>query len=396
MITQVGKATTTTTTAAVAATAAASDLVLIDLNAPIEECLRRLQAQLARVWILAAQETSACPGNSPARFFDDLLQNYTGASESASMETAEERVTALRRRVTQRLRRLSEEQHTALCVARTSLNDEDGNDDHCLSAMAVSDREDAAVSLSHKAGGDLHDYHGELQQQQQQQQSQLHKSEKQAGEEEEDLFSWVTEPAATHSTSAGPALPSALTAHATAPPTATATVKTVPDVDATLRRIAQELADVVEARYRYADRLDSAHQQLLQLQQHMKHLITARKDDSASTGPSSSLRLQNSLHELLSYRPSYKIASDDERDVWQRAWQAVLPAEASAHAPPLKTGDAIELVDVAVLAHVNAQRFAALQQRWRAVQCDYEGVVEQLNRRLAQAALQLEELERCL
>lgn len=394
MITQVGKATTTTTTAAVAATAAAPDLVLIDLNAPLEECLRRLQAQLARVWILAAQETSACPGNSPARFFDDLLQNYTGASESATMETAGERVTALRRRVTQRLRRLSEEQHTALCVARTSLSDEDGNDDHCLSAMAVSDREDAAVSLSHKAGGDLHDYHGELQQQQQQ--SQPHKSEKQAGEEEEDLFSWVTEPAATHSTSAGPALPSALAAHTTAPPTATATVKTVPDVDATLRRIAHELADVVEARYRYADRLDSAHQQLLQLQQHMKHLMTVRKDDSASTRPSSSLRLQNSLHELLSYRPSYKIASDDERDVWQRAWQAVLPAEASAHAPPLRTGDAIELVDVAVLAHVNAQRFAALQQRWRAVQCDYEGVVEQLNRRLAQAALQLEELERCL
>ncbi|KPA79697.1 hypothetical protein ABB37_05468 [Leptomonas pyrrhocoris] len=340
--------------------AAASDLVMVDTGAPLQECLRRLQGQLARVELLAAQEASGCPVASPAAFFESLLQSYEGTSTTASHEAGkepaevEERVTALCRRVARKLRRLSEEQHMNLCLARSSLDDDDMD--------AVVSSLDGTATAS-QADVTAHKHHRAAQQQQ--------PGLQQAESEQDDIFGWVTEPAAAVPVST-PSL---------APVTHTATRSAASaDVDAVLMRMAQELADVVEARYRHADHLDDVHQQLLQLRHDTDTLFSGEEDNER-------------LRALLAYRPAHTIASEKERDVWQRAWQAVLPAT-SADPPTLKVGDAVEWIDMAVLAHVNAQRYAALQRRWDTVQKAYEGHVELLNRRLAQAALQFEEMER--
>ncbi|KPI90010.1 hypothetical protein ABL78_0870 [Leptomonas seymouri] len=363
---------------------AAPDLVMIDIGAPLHECVRRLQGQLARVELLAAQEASGCSGGSPAHFVASLLKSYRETPNAAfgaggNELTEAERVAALRRRIAQKLRRLSEEQHMSLCVARSSLEDDDVDavvsSSECTTAAPQAD-----ATTEHKRPSAA------------QQQQPEH------AEEEDDVFGWVTGAAAAT------ALPAPIPLAA---PAAQAEAKAAsPDVDAILKRIALRLADAVETRYRHAEHLDDVHHQLLQMQRSMSAVLGVEKAKAHGRGVSAkqgSMSITaaseavgdsgNHLREVLTYRPKHTIASEKEKAVWQRAWEGVLPA-APSNAPPLQVGDAIELVDMAVLAHANAQRYAALQQRWCAVQRDYEGHVERLNRRLAQAALQLEEMER--
>jgi hypothetical protein len=350
----------------------APDLVMIDVGAPLEECLRRLQSQLARVEFLAAQEQTASHrgGAPPSSFIAGLLQDYAGTATTGTLRDSFEdgSVTALRRRVAQKLRRLSEDQHLNLCNARCSLDNAEADAVMRFVESTTTETPPAPTSKAARAQSGPHE----------------------APDEEDDLFGWVTETAAAPAQAPPPPPPS--------PPA------TAPNVDTILRRVAEDIADVVEARYRHSGQLEDVHQQLLQLQQHAVDLLglsegntlndeEKKKGSSATVSMPSSLRYADVVRDILAYHPSHAIASEQERGVWQQAWQSVLPAT-STEASTLKIGDAIEMIDVAVLAHVNAQRYAALQRRWCAVQNDHVGLVQQLNRRLAQAALQLEEMER--
>lgn len=372
----------------------APDLVMIDAGAPLEESLRRLQCQLTRVELLAARETSAQPADVPAAaFIASLLHDYNSKATTASSDGSEkatrmknaDATVALRRRVAQKLRRLSEEQHTDLCVARTSLDDAD------LNAVVPSIQPLPTAVAGTPAHGS-HEAtlpHGTAGRG-------LRACAAVGEEEEEDLFDWVTSASAPAVSRAE--MPAAVN-HAAPLKAATATV----DEDAILQRIAQALADLVEARYRHADEIQDALQQLRQAQRRTCSLLSVADTTKGSAeerpSPTSATSMaascsRDDIRALLSFHPSHSIATDAEAEVWQRAWQAVLPAASASELVALKVGDVIEVVDVAVLAHVNAQRAVALQQRWCAVQANYRALVEQLNRRLAQAALQLEELER--
>lgn len=363
------------------------NLVLIDVGAPLEECVRRLQSQLAHVEALAAQQQQQHTdindaGSSPSPSF--LLETYYGAF--AEGEAAES--VALRRRVAQKLRRLCEQHHVDLRTARSVMLPTGDDAD----AAAEEEKVSLTAATEQPPPSVQHVQHGAL------------------AEDEDDLFGWVTQSTTTTTTTSA-----AAAAAAVRPAEKEAMARRLPavDEDVVLHRIAAELADMVEQRYRHGEQANDVHQQLLQLRAHTDALLLPKemkRSDAVATGKSSAQTLsstqeqgmndksvRDAVNTLLSFRPTHTIATEEERSIWQHAWQSVLPSTLSSPltaAPTLKVGDRIEAVDVAVLAHVNAQRHAAVLHRWAAVRKEYEKVVEGLNRRTAQAALQLEEMER--
>ncbi|CAG9575208.1 hypothetical_protein_-_conserved [Leishmania major strain Friedlin] len=365
-------------------TAAAPSLVLVDMGAPLQECLRRLHAQTARVAAtLAARQQDKLFGGTAAPSAAALLSEYRAVA-SDTLDSSDEGTAQLRRRIAQKLQRLRKERHIDLC-SPTAFPDDVEDLAAALPTMpAGAKSRNEALGNHAKAptraspppplSDDVWVVQG-------------------GGEDEDDIFGWVTQrpnesphPASERAESV--VTPSRAAATAVAGTTRVTAGEAHDDegaVDALLSRIACCLGDVVECKCRHAATVEGVYQQLITLQRYAESLLNMREGSVGGTADSLGARLRR----LLAYQPSHTVASEEEQQVWQRAWAAM----GCNAAPALRVGASVELIDVAVLARANAQRYEALLRRWLVVRQAYEAHVGQLNQRMALAALQLDKME---
>ncbi|KAG5500266.1 hypothetical protein JIQ42_04601 [Leishmania sp. Namibia] len=362
--------------------AAASSLVLVDMGAPLQECLRRLCAQTARVAAsLAAEQQHTLPGGTATPSVATLLSEYRAAASdtlgSLGNDTAQ-----LRRRIALKLQRLQKERHIDLCSSAACADEVDSVITELPTVAAGAKTRSEAFGDPVKTSAcapPLSPLSCDAYAVQE--------------DEEDDIFGWVTqrpsESLPATSESAKSAAAPRHTATAAVAGTTAALAGEVRSgegaVDSLLRRIARDLADMVECKCRHAVTVEGVHQQLITLQRYAESLLNVQEGGNSSTADSLGARLQR----LLTYQPSHQIASEAEQRVWQRAWTAV----GCNAAPVLEVGTSIETIDVAVLARANVQRYEALEKRWMALRQAYEAQVAQLNQRMALAALQLGEME---
>ncbi|KAG5477594.1 hypothetical protein CUR178_05299 [Leishmania enriettii] len=361
--------------------AAASSLVLVDMGAPLQECLRCLCAQTARVAAsLTAEQQHTLPGGTATPSVATLLSEYRAAASDTlgglGNDTAQ-----LRRRIALKLQRLQKERHIDLCSSAACADEVD-------SVIAELPTVAAGAQTLSEAFGDPVKTSAcapPL--------SPVSRDAYAVQEEEDDIFGWVTQhPSESVPATSEPAKSAAAPRHAATAAVAGTTSALAGElrsdegtVDFLLRRIARDLADMVECKRRHAATVEGVHQQLITLQRYAESLLNVQEGGNSSTADSLGARLQR----LLTYRPSHKIASEAEQRVWQRAWTAM----GCNAAPVLEVGTSIETIDVAVLARSSVQRYETLEKRWMALRQAYEAQVAQLNQRMALAALQLGEIE---
>ncbi|GET89293.1 hypothetical protein, unknown function [Leishmania tarentolae] len=358
-------------------TAAVPSLVLVDMGAPLQECLRRLHAQTARVAAtLTSEQQDKLSSGTAAPSTAELLSEYRAAASDAR-GSSDSGTAQLCRRIALKLQRLRNERHIDLC-SPTAFPDEAHNIVAALPAMPAGPKVPSEALGNHVKAPDrahpplpLSDDVQVLQ----------------GRENEDDVFGWVTQrpselPHTARERAESPAPPPRA---ATAAVTADVAHNNESAVDALLHRIAFSLGDVVECKCRHAVTVEVVYQQLITLQRYAESLLNMREDSTGSTAES----LGSRLRRLLAYQPSHIVASEEEAQAWQCAWKAMC----GSAAPVLKVGTSVEMIDVAVLAHANVQRYESLQRRWLAVRQAYEAHVEQLNQRMALAALQLGKME---
>lgn len=364
--------------------AAAPSLVLVDMGAPLQECLRRLHAQTARVAAtLAAEQQEKLLAGTAASSAAALLSEFRAAA-SDTLNSRDNDTAQLRRHIALKLQRLRKERYIDLCVP-TAFPDEV---DDLAAARPTMPAEAKArrEALSHHVQAPTHAP----------QPPPLSDDVSVVsgnGEDEDDIFGWVTQrpnesphPASERTESA--ASPSRAATAAVAGKTRVTAGEAHDDegaADALLRRIACCLGDVVECKCRHVATVEGVYQQLITLQRYAESLLNMREGNAGGTADSLGARLRR----LLAYQPSHTVASEEEQQAWQRAWMEM----GCNAAPALKVGTSVEMIDVAVLARTNVQRYEALQRRWLAVRQAYEAHVGQLNQRLALAALQLDKME---
>ncbi|KAK7194536.1 hypothetical protein NESM_000370900 [Novymonas esmeraldas] len=341
--------------------------VLVDVAAPLHECLRRLQAQVACV-------AATLDAEEQQRRRDGVRRSSATAAASGVVDDAPEGTADLRRRIAQKLCRLQAQHGVDLCSPSAVVDDVVNAGGVATAAVRESGGGGGAGRQSTRAAppppltGDVWRVRDDS-----------------AVEEEdgEDIFGWVTQQPATPQPRPRP---SEAAAQASAPVSHSGAVSRADEdvhIEERLRRVAGDLADVVECQRCHEAAVDDVRQHLRALQRYAEELLILHDDDRAAEA------LGTRLRRLLRYRPRHTIASADEQRVWQRAW-----VEAGCVAAPAPAvGTDVELIDVAVLARSNARRLEVVQRRWQSLRHDYVTHVEQLNRRLAVAALQLDEME---
>ncbi|AYU79531.1 hypothetical protein LdCL_250025200 [Leishmania donovani] len=364
--------------------ATAPSLVLVDMGAPLQECLRRLHAQTARVAAtLAAEQQDKLFGGTAAPSAAALLSEYRAVA-SDTLDSSDSDTAQLRRRIARKLQRLRKERHIDLC-SPTAFPDDVDDLAAALPAMPAGAKARSEASGNHAKAptrappppplsDDVWVVQG-------------------GGEDEDDIFGWVTQrpnesphPASERAESAAsPPRAAAAAVAGTARVTAGEAHDGEGAVDALLSRIACCLGDVVECKCRHVATIEGVYQQLITLQRYAESLLSMREGSSGGAADSLGARLRR----LLAYQPSHTVASEEEQQVWQRAWTAMGCNAASA----LRVGTSVEMIDVAVLARANVQRYETLQRRWMAVRQAYEAHVGQLNQQIALAALQLDKME---
>ncbi|CAJ1026562.1 hypothetical protein, conserved [Leishmania lindenbergi] len=363
--------------------AAAPSLILIDMGAPLQECLRRLHAQTVRVAAtLAAEQQDTLLSGMKMPSVATLLSEYRTVA-SDTLNCSGNHTAQLRRRIALKLQRLRKEQHIDLC-SPTAFADEIHSLVAALPAMPAEGKARSGAlgdyAMAPTRAPPLPLPSGDV-------------LVTQREDEDDDIFGWVTQhlsesPHPATAPAECTASPPRATTAAAVDTTAVTAHEAQNDegaVESLLRRIACDLSDVVECKGRYAVTVEGVHQQLMTLRRYAESLLMVCEGDGRSMPDSLGARMRR----LLAYQPSHTVSSEAEQQVWQRAWKEV----GCNAAPALEVGTSVETIDVAVLARANIQRYEALQRRWLAVRQAYETHLVQLNQQMALAALQLDEME---